>query len=752
MADDLRAQALAYHASHPAGKMQTLPTKPMTTQHDLALAYSPGVAIPCEMIADDPSTADLYTGRANTVAVISNGTAVLGLGNIGALASKPVMEGKAALFKKFSGLDCIDLEVDEEEPLPFIEAVARLEPSVGGINLEDIKAPECFVIEKALKERMSIPVFHDDQHGTAIVCAAGVLNALEVVGKKLEEVRIVANGAGAASLACLDLLCSFGAQKDNIIVCDSKGVIHTERDNLDQYKGAYAARTDRRTLGEAIEGADIFLGLSVAGALSKEMVAGMAARPIIFAMANPEPEIRPEDARSVQPDAIIATGRSDYPNQVNNVLCFPFIFRGALDCGATEINEEMKRACALAIAKLARRAPPHQVLAAYGGDTLTFGPDYIIPKPFDPRLISEIAPLVAQAAAESGVAKRPISDLNAYTQQLLRHVFRSGMLMKPVFARAAKAPAKVVYAEGEFDRVLHCADQSVRQNVARPLLIGRAEVIREKIKAAGLALKPGENVEIIDPASIDTPRYAAALHMRVGRNGVSPREAQRGVTSDPTVLAGLMLAEGEAEAVICGLGGRFGHHLDRISSIVGLSQDAMRLSTLTGVVLPKGTIFVSDAYANLDPTAEEIAENAVLAAQAMRQIGVEPKAAFISHSNFGDRPSPSAQKMRKAREILGEYNVDFAFDGEMQVSAALDVAKRAKAFGHSTLSGPANLLLMPSADAAHATIELLREMGDAVTIGPILLGTAKPVHIVSNAVSERGLLNLTALASVEARG
>lgn len=750
MAEDLRAQALAYHAAQPAGKMQTLPTKPMTTQHDLALAYSPGVAIPCEVIAQDPSAADLYTGRANTVAVVTNGTAVLGLGNIGALASKPVMEGKAALFKKFSGLDCIDLEVDEEDPSHFIEAIARLEPSVGGINLEDIKAPECFVIEKALKERMSIPVFHDDQHGTAIVCAAGVLNALEIVGKKLEEVRIVANGAGAASLACLDLLCSFGAQKENIIVCDSKGVIHCDRTDLDKYKGTYAARTEARSLADAVTGADIFLGLSVAGALTQDMAASMASRPIIFAMANPEPEIRPEVARAVQPDAILATGRSDYSNQVNNVLCFPFIFRGALDCGATEINEEMKRACALAIADLARRAPPHQVSSAYGGVAFTFGPDYIIPKPFDPRLITEIAPLVAQAAAKTGVARRPIPDLEAYKDQLLRHVFRSGLLMKPVFALAAQPPARVVYAEGEFDRVLHCADQAVRQNVARPLLIGRERVILDKIGAAGLSLRPGATVDIVDPATIETDAYAAVLHKLAGRDGVSLREAQRGVTGDPTVLASLMLAEGEADAAICGIGGRFGHHLERISSIVGLASGASRLSTLMGVILPGGTVFVADAYATLDPTAEEVAENAVLAADAMRKIGIEPKVALISHSNFGDRPSPSAWKMKNARDLLAARNVDFQFDGEMQVSAALGERNRAKVFKHSALDGPANLLLMPNADAAHASIELLREMAGAVTIGPILLGAAKPVHIVSNAISERGLLNLTALASVSA--
>ena len=752
MTIELKTEALNYHSRGPAGKMQTLPTKPMTTQHDLALAYSPGVAFPCEEIAADPSTAALYTGRSHTVAVISNGTAVLGLGNIGALASKPVMEGKAALFKKFSGLDCVDLEVDETDPTQFIEAVARLEPSFGGINLEDIKAPECFVIEKALKERMGIPVFHDDQHGTAIVTAAGILNALILVGKKIEDVRIVANGAGAAALACLDLLVSFGASKDNIIVCDSKGPIHTDRENLDQYKGAYAAKTSARSLEEAMVGSDIFLGLSVAGAVSKEMVASMADKPIIFAMANPEPEVRPELVREMRDDAIIATGRSDYPNQVNNVLCFPFIFRGALDCGATEINQEMKRACALGIAEMTRKAAPHTVLAAYGIDRLKFGPDYIIPKPFDPRLIMEIAPLVAEAAEKSGVATRPIEDLGAYREQLRQHVFRSGLLMKPVFDLAMRNPVRVAFAEGVEERVLHCADHAIRQGIAKPVLIGSVDRIEAKIKDLGLALAVGEDIEVVDPHKMDRTALSEDLHKRSGRNGISPVEADRWVRNDRTVLANLLLAHGKVDAVICGTAGRFGHQLDTVERIIGRKEGVRALSTLNALVMPKGTIFIADAYANLDPTAEDVADIATLSAEAARKMGVTPRVALVSHANFGDRPSLSSAKMRQALELLHARKVEFEVDGEMHVGAALDPIQRKRAYAHSPLTGSANLLVMPNADAAHIALNLLREMGEGVSVGPILIGASLPVHIASQSVSVRGLLNLTALAAVDAAG
>ena len=619
-----------------------------------------------------------------------------------------------------------------------------------GLDSEDIKAPECFIIEKSLKERMGIPVFHDDQHGTAIVTAAGILNALILVGKKIEEVKIVANGAGAASLACLDLLVSFGASKDNIIVCDSKGTIHTERDNLDQYKGAYAAKTAARSLEEAMVGSDIFLGLSVAGAVSKEMVASMANKPIVFAMANPEPEIRPELVQEVRSDAIVATGRSDYPNQVNNVLCFPFIFRGALDCGATEINEEMKRACALGLAELTRKAAPHTVLAAYGIDNLKFGVNYIIPKPFDPRLIIEIAPLVADAAMKSGVATRPIEDLGAYRDQLRHHVFRSGLLMKPVFDLAMRNPVRIAFAEGVEDRVLHCADQAIRQGIAKPVLIGSVDRIKSKIRDLGLGLKVGKDVEIIDPHTIDRGALADDLHKKIGRKGINLVEADRWVRNDRTVLANLALANGAVDAVICGTSGRFGHQLDLVESIIGRHTGVRALSTLNALIMPKGTIFIADGYANVDPTAEDIADIAELSARAIYKMGLTPRAALTSHANFGDRLSPSSEKMREALKLLQSRNVNFEVDGEMHVGAALDPTQRNKAYAYSTLSGPANLLIMPNADAAHISLNLLREMGDGVSVGPILIGAAKPVHIASQSVTVRGLLNLTALAAVEA--
>ena len=752
MTDELKREALAYHAAEPAGKLQILPTKPMATQRDLSLAYSPGVAYACEAIAADPAAAALYTGRANLVAVVSNGTAVLGLGNIGALASKPVMEGKGALFKKFSGIDVMDLEVDETDVEAFVEAVARLEPTFGGINLEDISAPACFEIEKRLKARMKIPVFHDDQHGTAIVTAAGILNALEVTERKIGDVRIACNGAGAAALACLDLLVSFGASKDLILVCDRKGVIHADRGDLDQYKGAYAAKTAKRTLAEAMEGADIFLGLSAKDSVTPDMVKGMAPRPIIFAMANPDPEIRPEAVRSVRSDAIIATGRSDYPNQVNNVLCFPFIFRGALDCGATEINEAMKRACAEAIARMARAEASDIVLAAYGGENLRFGPDYIIPKPFDPRLITEIPPNVAQAAMDTGVATRPIADMEAYRQRLQRFVFRSGLLMKPVFDAAARSPRRIVYAEGEAERVLHCAQQALSLGIAEPILIGDAGRIAERIKALGLRIEPGKDVTIVDPSRIDAESYAADLHDRVGRSGISGKEALRGVRADPTVLACLMLARGEADAAICGSGGRFGHHLQRLESILGKRPGVHALSTLNAVVLPQATIFIADAYVTLDPSPEEIADLTERAAATMRRMGVEPRAALVSHANFGDRPSASSRKMREAMEILRSRNPDFEVDGEMHADAALDPKLRSRAYAHSSLTGSANLLIMPNADTAHVALNLLKVLGNGIPVGPILMGAAKPAHIASQSVTVRGLLNLTALAVVESQG
>ncbi len=645
----------------------------------------------------------------------------------------------------------MDLEVDETKVEEFVEAIARLEPTFGGINLEDISAPACFEIEKKLKARMKIPVFHDDQHGTAIVTAAGILNALEITRRKIETVKIACNGAGAAALACLDLLVSFGASKDNILVCDRKGVIHADRTDLDQYKGAYAAKTKARSLADAMNGADIFLGLSAKDSVTQDMVKSMAAKPIIFAMANPDPEIRPELVHEVRNDAIVATGRSDYPNQVNNVLCFPFIFRGALDCGATEINEAMKRACAEAIARLARIEASDVVLAAYGADSLRFGPDYIIPKPFDPRLIVEVAPIVAQAAADSGVATRPIADMDAYKERLQGFVFRSGLLMKPVFDQAARNPKRVVFAEGETERVLHAASQVASLKIARPILIGNAAKIAERAEELRLKIGPDGDVDVVDPATIDAEAYAAILHRRAGRSGVNPREALRGVRNDPTVLACLLVERGEADAAICGANGRFGHHLDRVEGIIGLRPGVRSLATLSALVMPKGTFFIADAYVNLDPTAEEIADLTELAAATMQRMGVQPRAALVSHANFGDRQSASSRKMREAMDILRLRSPDFEVDGEMHADAALDVTLRSRAYQHSTLTGAANLFVMPNADAAHISLNLLKVLGGAVPVGPILLGAAKPVHIASQSVTVRGLLNLTAIAVVEAQ-
>ncbi|WP_111430365.1 NADP-dependent malic enzyme [Rhodobacteraceae bacterium DSL-40] len=751
MSEDFRRDALAYHSAEPRGKLQILPTKPMATQRDLALAYSPGVAVPCEEIAADPSKAALYTGRANLVAVISNGTAVLGLGNIGALASKPVMEGKAALFKKFSGIDVVDLEVDETDVDAFCETVRRLEPSFGGINLEDIAAPACFEIESRLKREMGIPVFHDDQHGTAIVAAAGMINGLDLVGKSLEEAKIVCNGAGAAALACIGLLVSFGARKENILVCDSKGVVHSGRAaQLDKYKTAWMRDTEARTLADAMKGADVFLGVSVARAVDRDMVASMAPNPLIFALANPEPEIRPEEVEAVRSDAIVATGRSDYPNQVNNVLCFPFIFRGALDVGATEINDAMKRACAEAIARIAR-AEAADMQSAYANQDLKFGPNYIIPKPFDSRLMLEIAPLVAQTAMDTGVATLPIEDMAAYREKLQSFVYRSGMLMKPVFERAQRDPRRVVFAEGDSTRVLHAASRAARDGIARPVLVGNAEAIRQKIAELSLSLTIGKEIEVADPEKIDPQSYADQLHRLVGRDGISPKEALRGVRSDPSVFAFLMLERGEVDAAICGTGGRFAHHLTRLKGIIGLKPGATGLSTMNALVMPSGTFFIADAYVSVDPSAEEVADLAIRAAEAVRRMGLEPRAALVSHANFGDRPSASSRKMRRAVEILRQRQPDFEFDGEMHADTALVDSLRAKALPGSSLRGPANLFIMPNADAAHISLTLLKTLGGAVPVGPIMMGAAKPAYIASQSVTVRGLLNLTALAVVEAQ-
>lgn len=755
MSDQLTREALAYHSALPKGKLQVLPTKPMATQQDLALAYSPGVAIPCEAIAADPSLVGEYTMRGNLVAVITNGTAVLGLGNIGPMAAKPVMEGKAALFKKFAGIDVFDIEVAETGIDAFCNVVAPLEPTFGGINLEDIKAPECFEIERRLRERMNIPVFHDDQHGTAIVLTAAVLNAMELVGKNLADVRIVCSGAGAAALACLNLLCNFGAKPENIIVCDINGVIIEGRAagvDPSQQRYAMPAGSDVANLAQAMQGADVFVGLSAGKVVSAEMAASMAARPLILAMANPEPEIRPEIVHSVRDDAIVATGRSDYPNQVNNVLCFPFIFRGALDCGATDINEEMKQACAKAIAAMARAEASDVVLMAYGADNLSFGPEYIIPKPFDPRLIMEIAPAVAKAAMESGVATRPIADLDAYRETLSRFVYQSGMLMKPVFEKAQRSPKRIAYAEGEANRVLQAAQQAVAIGIARPVLIGSERIIRERIEELGLNLTIGGDVEVVDPRRIDLTGYADDLHRYVGRSGIAPKEALRGVQNDPTVLAFCMLRRNEVDAVICGCNGRFGHHLTRLEGIVGEAEGIIDLSTLSALVLPTGTIFIADTHVTADPNAEEIAELTILATRTMRRMGIEPKVALLSNSNFGDRASEDAEKMKQATELLRQRAVDFEFDGEMTGEVALSEALRETVMPNSDLTGKANLLIMPNIQAAHISMTLLKTLGGGIAVGPIMLGAARPAHVVSQAITVRGLLNMTAIAAVDAQG
>jgi len=753
MAEDLDRQALDYHEQDPPGKLEIRATKPMATQHDLSLAYSPGVAAACTAIAEDPANASRYTARANLVAVITNGTAVLGLGNIGALASKPVMEGKAVLFKKFSGINVFDLEVGVTDVDRFCDAVAALEPTFGGINLEDIKAPECFEIEKRLRARMKIPVFHDDQHGTAIVTSAAILNGLDLVGKRIEDIRIVCSGAGSAALACLDLLLSFGARRENVTVCDITGVIYTGRtEDMDPYKAAYANDTPHRTLKQALVGADVFLGLSAGKVVTADMVAAMGTKPIILAMANPEPEIRPELVLSVRDDAIIATGRSDYPNQVNNVLCFPFIFRGALDVGATAINEAMKKACARAIAKIARAEASDIVLSAYGADKMAFGSEYIIPKPFDPRLILEIAPAVAQAAMDSGVATRPIDDLETYRAKLSRFVFRSGMLMKPVFEKAQRDLKRVVYADGENERVMQAAQQVLDAGIARPLLVGSAEFIARRIAELGLRLKLGDNIDVIDPSEIDKTEYGAALHRIVGRDGIPPSEARRGLRSDPTVLALMMLRQGDADAAICGVNGRFAHHLRLLNSIIGKAEGVHDLSTLSALVLPAGTIFLADTYVTPDPTAEEVAELTILSAITMRRMGVEPKIALLSHSNFGDRDTASARKMRQATRILRDRAPDLEVDGEMHADAALSATLRRRTYEHSDLSGEANLLIMPNIDAAHISLNLLKTLGGGVSVGPIMLGAALPAHIVSQSVTVRGLLNMTAIAAIGAQG
>lgn len=752
--DNLREAALEYHKYPSPGKISMRPTTELETQRDLALAYSPGVAVPCEEIAEDPLKALDYTSRANTVAVISNGTAVLGLGDIGALASKPVMEGKSVLFKKFANIDSFDLEVDETDVDKFVEAIAVLEPSFGGINLEDIKAPECFEIEKRLKERMNIPVFHDDQHGTAIIVSAAFTNWLEIQGRKITDVKLVANGAGASAMACLNLLVSLGLPKDNITVCDRSGVIYKGRtESMDPHKEEYAVETNARSLSDALEGADVFLGLSGPNMVTAEMAGSMAAAPLIMALANPTPEIMPDVAKEGKPDCIVCTGRSDFSNQVNNVLCFPFLFRGALDVGATAINEEMKIACVNAIAALARKEVTPEVAAIYPSESLEFGPDYMIPKPFDPRLGVELPIAVAKAAIESGVASRPIEDFDAYRQKLQQFHNHSSQVMRPVFDEAQKNPKRVVYAEGEDRRVLRAAQMAVDENVAKPVLIGRRFVIENRIEQLNLRLEIGKDVEVCDPQ--DDPRYHdywTSYHAIMTRKGISPQMAKKIMRTDTTAIAALMLEKGEVDAMICGTIGDYGDHLPQITDIIGLKPGVETAAALRGLILPnKGTYFVTDTHVNPDPSVYQISEVTLLAAERVKNFGLEPKVALLSHSNFGAVRDGSAGKMQIACVDIKQRNPNLIVDGEMHADTALSSKVREGIMPDSTLTDDANLLIMPNVDAANISFNMLKTLADGIPVGPILLGVNKPAHILTYAATPRGILNMTAVACIDAQ-
>jgi malate dehydrogenase (oxaloacetate-decarboxylating)(NADP+) len=755
MDDQLKQSALDFHQFPQPGKIQVSPTKPLATQRDLALAYSPGVAAPCLEIAEDPLAAHKYTARGNLVAVISNGTAVLGLGNIGALAGKPVMEGKGVLFKKFAGIDVFDIEIDELDPDRLINVIAALEPTFGGINLEDIKAPECFYIEKSLRERMKIPVFHDDQHGTAIICTAAVLNGLRIVKKNISDVRLVVSGAGASAIACMNLLVELGMERRNIIVCDSKGVIYQGREaQMVETKAAYAIEDNgMRRLEEAIVDADIFLGCSGPQVLTQEMVKRMAPDPLILALANPEPEILPPLAKAVRPDAIICTGRSDYPNQVNNVLCFPFIFRGALDVGATAINEQMKLAAVHAIAELALAEQSDVVASAYGEEELSFGRDYLIPKPFDPRLIVKIAPAVAKAAMESGVATRPIEDFDAYREKLTEFVYKTNLFMKPVFAQARKDPQRVVLAEGEEARVLHATQELVSLGLAKPILIGRPNVIAMRLQKLGLKIEAGKDFEVVNNES--DPRFKAywnEYYQMMKRRGVSPEQAQRTVIGNPTLIAAIMLHRAEADAMICGTIGNYQEHYDIIEQVLGFRQGINVAGAMNALMLPSGNTFIADTYVNEDPTPEQLAELTLMAAETVRRFGIEPKVALLSHSSFGSSDAPAARKMRETLARVQALDPTLEIDGEMHGDAALDESVRRDLMPDSPLKGSANVLIMPNVEAARISYNLLRvSSSEGVTVGPVLMGIAKPAHVLTPISSVRRIVNMVALAVVEAQ-
>jgi len=749
--EDLDSAALAYHRFPKPGKLEIQAIKPLANQRDLALAYSPGVAAACTAIAENPAEAASLTTRANLVAVVSNGTAVLGLGNIGPLASKPVMEGKAVLFKKFAGIDVFDIEIAADTIDRVVETVAALEPTFGGINLEDIKGPECFEIEAQLKARMKIPVFHDDQHGTAIIVAAAITNALLLNGKNLKDVKIVASGAGAAAIACLNLLVSMGAQRKNIWVVDIDDVVHEGRKTMmDRWKSVYAQKTDKRVLADVIGGADIFLGLSAPNVLTPDMVKQMADKPLVMALANPNPEIMPDEARKARPDAMICTGRSDFPNQVNNVLCFPFIFRGALDVGATAINEEMKKAAVDAIAQLARDPP---VAAGFdSGEAQGFGPGSLIPSPFDPRLILRIAPAVAKAAMASGVASRPIANFDDYAAQLERFAFRSGLVMKPVFAKAKTQPVRVIYAEGEDERVLHATQVVLGEKLARPILVGRPSVVEARIKRFGLAIKAGQDFDLVNPE--DDPRYRSYVQSYIdiaGRHGVTPDAARTVVRTNATVIAALAVVRGEADAMICGVEGRYMSHLRHVREIVGFLPGVSDFAALALMITSKGAYFIADTQVRPNPSAEELAEMAALAAIHVQRFNIKPKIAFVSHSDFGSYDTDSSRKMRRATALLKQNHPEIEADGEMQGDTALSEAARKLILPHSKLQGEANILIMPSLDTANVAYQMIKVLADALPVGPILIGPARPAHILTPSVTARGVLNMTAVAAVEAQ-
>ena len=753
MDEQLRKAALDYHRFPTPGKISIAPTKSLINQRDLALAYTPGVAAACEAIVADPAEARNLTSRGNLVAVITNGTAVLGLGPIGPLAAKPVMEGKAVLFKKFAGIDVFDLEINERDPHKLVEIIAALEPTFGGINLEDIKAPECFIVERELRSRMKIPVFHDDQHGTAITVGAAIYNGLKVVGKNIGDVKLVVSGAGAAALACLGLLVKLGVRLENIIVTDIEGVVYKGRKALmDPDKAVYAIETSARTLGEVIEGADVFLGVSAGGVLKPDMVKKMAARPLILALANPEPEILPALAREARPDAVIATGRSDYPNQVNNVLCFPFVFRGALDAGATTINVEMELAAVRAIAELAQAEQSDEVTAAYGEQQQPFGPEYFIPRPFDPRLIAQIAPAVAKAAMDSGVATRPITDFDAYRERLNQFVYQSGQIMRPVFAAAKIAPKRVVYAEGEEERFLRAAQVVVDEGIARPVLIGRPDVIEARIERLGLRLQRDKHFDLVDPGSDARYReYWSEYYRLTQRKGVSAELAKLNMRRLPTLIGTMLVHMGAADAMLCGILGQYSRHLGYIDRVIGKRVGVQHYSAMNGLILPNGTVFICDTYVTFDPTAEQIAECTVLAAEEIRRFGITPKAAMLSHSSFGGGDTPTAIKMRAALALVNQLAPNLEIDGEMQGDMALSEEIRNRALPGNRLKGVANLLVMPNLDAANISFNLLKAAaGDSITIGPMLLGAAKPVHIITPSSTVRRIVNMTALIVVDA--